>query len=119
MLSPRTWFVLCCVVLSFCSACSQRRPPEKPKTGEDGLKELAEMYRYIDYSKLPVPNRAEDLSNYWDSIQNAFDRVKNGEIVVYWGVGYSKSGNQILAYDKKAESEGGPVLLRDGTVKTM
>lgn len=119
MPSSRSLLILACLALCVFPACAQRRPPEPPRTAEDGLKELGELYKYIDYSKLAVPNRVEDLNNYWDSIQNAFDRVKNGEIVVYWGVGYSKSGNQILAYDKKAETEGGPVLLRDGTVKTM
>ena len=119
MFALRPSLFLACLALTLFSACAQRRPPEPPKTSEDGLKELGEMYRYIDYSKLSPPNRVDDLNNYWDSIQNAFDRVKSGEIVVFWGVGYSKSGNQILAYDKKAETEGGPVLLRDGTVKTM
>jgi len=119
MLSYRTWLTLCCLALSFSCACSQRRPIEPPKTNEDGLKELAEMYRYIDYSKLRVPGKAEDLNDFVDSLQNALERVKSGEIVVYWGVGYSKDGEQILAYDKKAETDGGPVLLRNGTVKKM
>jgi hypothetical protein len=53
---------------------------------------------------------------------NAFDRIQSGEFVIVWGVGLSKApgtGNQVLAYEKKAPLEGGAVLLRNGTVKTM
>ena len=119
MYSIRTALALCILCLCFVPACSPRRPPEPPKTSEDGLKELGELYRYLDYSKLRPPSKADDLNDYWDSIQHAFDPVKNGEIVVYWGVGFSKDSEQVLAYDKKAETDGGPVLLRNGTVKKM
>jgi hypothetical protein len=122
MPASRLWFVCTCVLLCAASACSERRPQEPPKTGEDALKELAELYHYLDYSKLAPPKRAEDLSDYWDSLQTAFDRIQNGEIVLLYGVGRSATGaaaGQVLAYEKKAETEGGFVLLRDGTVKQM
>ena len=83
---------------------------------------MAEVYRYIEYSKLPLPRKPEDFTDHWDSLQAAFDRVKAGEIVVIWGVGRATgpgAGQQVLAYEKQAPTEGGAVLFRDGTVKQM
>jgi hypothetical protein len=80
------------------------------------------MYRYIEYSKLPLPRKPEDFNDYVDSMPTALERIKQGEYVVAWGVGLSSApgaGNQILAYEKKSPAEGGVVLLRDGTVKKL
>jgi hypothetical protein len=78
------------------------------------------VYRYIEYSKLPLPRKPEDFSDYVDSMPIAFERIKQGDYVVAWGVGRSTApgaAEQILVYEKKAPTEGGAVLLRDGTVK--
>jgi uncharacterized protein (DUF2236 family) len=89
---------------------------------EEGLKELVGVYRYIEYSKLSVPRKPEDFSDYWDSMPTAFERIKQGDYVVAWGVARSTAAglaNQILVYEKNAPTAGGAVLLRDGTVKQM
>ena len=80
------------------------------------------VYKYIEYSKLPLPRKPEDFSDFIDSMPTAFQRVKEGEYVVVWGVGRSAvpgTSGQVLAYEKKVPTEGGAVLLRDGTVKQM
>ena len=80
------------------------------------------VYRYIEYSKFALPRKPEDFNDYWDSMPNAFERIRQGEFVVAWGVGRSTApgaAEQILVYEKKAPAEGGAVLLRDGTVKQM
>lgn len=49
-------------------------------------------------------------------------RIQNGDYIVYWRVGLSDTApgaNAILAYEKKTPTEGGAVLLRNGTVKEM
>ena len=79
-------------------------------------------YRYIEYSKLPLPRKPEDFSDYVDSMPTACERIKQGDYVVAWGVGRSTApgaADQILVYEKKAPTDGGAVLLRDGTVKQM
>jgi len=96
-------------------------PPPAP-SAEEGIQELVNVYRYIEYSKLPLPRKPEDFSDHWDSMPTAFDRIKQGDFIVAWGVGRSTAagvGSQILVYEKKAPTEGGAVLLRDGTVKQM
>jgi hypothetical protein len=119
MHSLRTALAFCVLFICLFPGCGQRRPPEPVRTAEDGLKELADMYRYLDYSKLPPPKKLDDLNDSFDAIPNAYHRIKSDEIVVVWGVGFSKDSEQVLAYDKKAPTDSGPVLLRNGTVKTM
>jgi len=83
---------------------------------------LVGVYRYIEYSKLPLPRKAEDFADFVDSIPSAYERIKQGEFVVSWGVGRAAAADvakHILVYEKKAPAEGGAVLLRDGTVKMM
>jgi hypothetical protein len=104
------------------AGCAGEPPPPPPPSAEEGLKELVEVYRYIDYSKVPLPRKADDFGDYWDSLPSAYDRIKQGEFVVIWGVGRSTApgaANQVLAYEKKAPTDGGAVLLRDGTIKQM
>jgi hypothetical protein len=97
------------------------KPPLAP-SAEEGIKELVNVYRYIEYSKLPLPRKPEDFNDHWDSMPTAFDRIKQGDYVVAWGVGRSTApgvGSQILVYEKMVPTEGGVVLLRDGTVKQL
>ena|SRR5687767_10177969 len=110
------------LIIALCAGCSGEPPPPPLPSAEEGLKELAKVYQYIEYSKLPLPQKPEDFRDYWDSMQGAFDRVQQGEFVVAYGVGRSTAagpGSQILVYEKKAPTTGGAVLLRDGTVKQL
>lgn len=80
------------------------------------------VYKYLDYSKAPPPKRLEDLTQYIDTLPNAFYRLQSGEFQLVYGVGMSSApaaANQVLAYEKKAPAEGGAVLFRDGAVKQM
>jgi hypothetical protein len=108
--------------LLFFTSCSGETKPPPPPSAEEALKELVGVYKYIEYSKLPLPRKPEDFSDYWDSMPTAFERIKQGEFIVAWGIGRSTAagaGQQILVYEKNAATAGGGVLLRDGTVKTM
>ena len=83
---------------------------------------MVDVYKYIEYSKLPLPRKPEDFNDFIDSMPNALERIKQGEYVVALGIGRSTApggAQQVLVYEKKAPTEGGAVLLRDGTVKQM
>ena len=106
----------------FALGCAREPLPPPAPSAEEGLKELSRVYEYIEYSKLPLPKKPEDFRDYWDSLQAAFDRIQQGELVVAYGVGRSTApgaASQILVYEKNAPTAGGAVLLRDGTVKQL
>jgi hypothetical protein len=108
--------------LLFLAACSSAPKPPPALDAAQALKELAEVYKYLDYSKLPPPKAATDFNQYQDAMMTAYQGVQNGDYVVLFGVGLASSppaSNQILAYEKRAASDGGAVLFRDGTVKQM
>ena len=114
--------IWCCVVVVLWAGCQSAPQAPPPPSAEEGLKELVGVYRYIEYSKFAVPRKVEDFNDYWDSMPTASDRIKQGEYIVAWGIGRSTApgaANQILVYEKKAPTEGGAVLLRDGTIKQM
>lgn len=110
------------VAASIVLGCGREPLPPPAPSAEEGLKEMAKVYEYIEYSKLTVPQKPEDFRSYWDSMQGSFDRVQQGELVVAFGIGRSTApgaGSQILVYEKNAPTSGGAVLLRDGTVKQL
>jgi hypothetical protein len=86
------------------------------------MQELAEVYQYLAHEKEPPPSRLEDLRPYEASMPNAWPAIEGGQYVVFWGVGLSgtpEAANTVLAYDKDAPTQGGAVLMRNGTVKTL
>jgi hypothetical protein len=109
-------------LFSLVVACQGEPKPPPPPSAEQGLKEMVDIYKYIEYSKFPPPRKLEEFDNYIDSMPNAYARIKTGDYVVAWGVGRSTSpgaGEQILVFEKKSPTDGGAVLLRDGTVKQV
>lgn len=105
--------------LAFLFGCGKSETQAPPVSGEAGLKELVRMYEFLAYEKRPMPRKVDDLTEFFDTIPNALPRIQSGEYVLIWGVGLSKSSNAVLAYEKKAPTEGGAVLLRNGVVKQM
>jgi len=111
-MSPfRLQILLACLL--FFTACSGETKPPPPPSAEEALKELVRVYKYIEYSKLPLPRKPEDFSDYWDSMPTAFERIKQGEFVVAWGIGRSTAAGaaqQVLVYEKNAPTAGGGVF---------
>lgn len=70
----------------------------------DGVKPPKKMAEF-----LPVEPMAPVASEY----------IKSGELVYAWGSGLSSSGNQIIAFEKGAETNGGWVLLQNGEVQNI
>jgi hypothetical protein len=120
--SLRLFFILVGVVIGSFAGCNETPQAPPPPSGAEGLQEMVGVYKYIEYSKLPPPRKPEDFNDFVDSMPTAIQRVKDGEYVVAWGAGRSAApgaSGQILVYEKKAPTEGGAVLLRDGTVKQV
>jgi hypothetical protein len=73
------------------------------------------------------PRGIADLGKYEQGFPLGMNALRKGDIVAVWGVkmiieegGGSPGGTtDVIAYEKQVPTEGGSVLLHNGTVKTM
>jgi hypothetical protein len=99
-------------------------PDNKPiAADEQGLKELAAVYRDFSGKNKRGPKNFKELRREGQGYPNAFELVNSGELIVEWGAPLSPNGEAagaVLAYFKNAPAEGGRVLMQDGdTIKKM
>lgn len=100
-----------------CGGSQTSRPVSEERKA--ALEELGQMLKSLaDEGKKP-PARMAELEPVEPLIPTASPAIRSGEIVYLWGSGYVAGGNQVVAYEKVAETEGGHVLLQDGTVKHL
>jgi len=91
-----------------------------PPDATAALEQLGQFYKYLAYERQRPPAKAADLTAYPpESIPDAWPLIQSGDIVIIWGSGYSAASKQIVAYEKKVPTEGGNVLLQNGTVKAV
>jgi len=87
--------------------------------GKPALEELGAMLKQLSDEGRKPPARPAELEAVEPMIPVAGPAIRAGDIVYLWGAGYASGGMQVVAYEKKAPTEGGYVLLQDGTVKSM
>jgi hypothetical protein len=92
------------------------KPDTSPKAV---LLDLAEALKSAAGDKTKPPAKLAELDKIEPMMPLAGPAIRSGEVVYLWGAGYDASGTQVVAYEKKAETEGGAVLLQNGTVETM
>jgi hypothetical protein len=87
---------------------------------------LREVYVNYGDQHEKAPSRLEDLLAYitFDSEGRAYGEVSNGELVLVWDLNFLRMpretwGNTVLGYEKEVPTEGGSVLMADGTVRQM
>ena len=122
MLRSHTSFVCCFVGAVFLAGCGRKPVAPTPASAADGLREIVEVYKYLDYSGQTPPRFVEELTGFIDTLPNALPRIQSGEYELAWGVGLSSiplASGGVLAFEKNVATEGGAVLLRDGTVRQM
>ena len=87
--------------------------------GTSSLRDLGEMLRLAGK---PVAKLA-DLADVKNQFDDTFRLLEKGEIVVVWGAQMPGEGSpgttDIVGYLKKVPTEGGLVLLLNGTIKQM
>jgi hypothetical protein len=84
------------------------------------LNQLYECYQHHIKSEQKPPAKQGDLlkKQYEGVYPAAIDAVKKGKYAVVWNVNDKGSGT-VLAYEKDAPTQGGRVLMADGSVRTM
>jgi hypothetical protein len=101
------------------------------KSGQEGsggiapnravLADLAEMLKEISKSGKKPPSGPADLAA-WEGPYPSVTAGLSGQQIVYrWGAALTPgaNGNTVIAHEKKVPSEGGLVLMQDGTIKEM
>lgn len=104
------------------------------KTGPTGgpppsaaLQEVAGLISSYSGEYKKGPTKVTDLARYENGYPIGYLNVKNGDIVVVWGVkmileeggGAVSPTSDVIAYEKSVPTAGGNVLLANGQVKTM
>ena len=96
--------------------------PAKTVTGgnrKDHIEEIGQMLKDLSAEGKKPPGKLSELDAVEPMLPLASQLIRSGEVVMVWGVGYAPGSQKVAAYEKKAETEGGWVLLQDGTVKEM
>lgn len=107
------WFVLA-------AGCGGQGSVTAPAPGvADSLRDLGDLLKLLADQNQKPPAKQADLDQYEPTAPHAAAAAQAKQIVYLWGNGITPGGTAVIAYDAKAETDGGPVLLQDGTVKTM
>lgn len=119
MRTPRTLLLLASAV--FLVGCSSG-PQESSNTPQvEMMADVAGLLRDYTADNNKGPSKLADLAKYETLYSRGYQQVKVGDIVVVWGVPMPMDGGGtgVIAYEKKAEAEGGAVLLENGSSKMM
>ena len=111
------------IALAFCAGilagCGDSKKAKVGSDAKDPLNELGEMLKVTRRGKRKTAEEIGRVERVQPLIPLAGPKIRDGEIVYVWGTEYAAGGAKIAAYEKKASSEGGWVLLQNGTVKQM
>jgi len=109
-------------ILAGCGGSSSNPAGAGPDRSSE-LQDVGTMLQLAGGNK-PAAKLA-DLAKLEGNFQQAYGSMKSGEIVVNWGVKMPGEGDMasaprdIVAYEKKASSEGGLVLYLNGKVEKL
>lgn len=116
------WFVALAIAAPFVPGCgdaqSVANAPEHYDIGS--LEEVSSLYLSSYSQKKKPPTSIKDFVRA-DLFPDAVNAIKNGEVVVYWGVAPTpeEASTEVLAYRADVPSKGGYVLLKDMTTRAM
>lgn len=122
LLKPALFLSL--IALMVAAGCqSGKETGSEESTRVNELHEIATVLRLYCGQHNRGPSRPADLAPYEAGAPLGYPAVRSGEIVVVWGAmmpGEGETGTDaVIAFEKKTSSQGGYVLLHNGTVKEM
>jgi hypothetical protein len=128
------WFVLALVLLVMATGCPKTKSePTEPGIGahvqrgkekqvsQSELGQLGLYYiQYYDSTGQLSPTKLEDLPDLQRDLRHLAEAIRDGTIVVNWGVKDPYSSNVVLAYEKDPDLRGNHVVLKGArSVVTM
>ncbi len=118
----RLWLVLVAVVVGGLVGCGGGDGPKQVSLDDvrkTELSELGELLKSLAAENKKPPAKPADVTDLEPFIPTAGAALRNGEVVYFWGAAYSAGGTAVVAHEKKVPTDGGVVLLENGTVKQM
>jgi hypothetical protein len=96
---------------------------EKDPVQQRNKSELTEIYTlYQDFAKRQQhpPKQLSDFNkrDFQELYPIGIQALQKGDFVAVWGISGRDSGT-VLAYQKDVPNQGGPVIMADGTYKTL
>ncbi|HET6573051.1 MAG TPA: hypothetical protein VFG68_05580, partial [Fimbriiglobus sp.] len=87
-----------------------------------GLTEVGDLLRAYTETTGRAPTKPADVLRNEALYPRGVQAIRSGDVKVIWGVKMppvGEGGTEIIAFEKKVETEGGGVLLTNGEVKKM
>jgi hypothetical protein len=111
-------FLLLFAGIVFSAGCGKKGPMSDAELQKNELNDIYECYtEYIKNNKRP-PQQLSELRKYEVMHGLAWRALSSGKFVGVWGLS-SKDSGTVLAYAKDAQTQGGAVLMADGSIKNM
>jgi hypothetical protein len=88
-------------------------------SAREKLEEFKQMLDTVAADRAKPPSKPAELAAVEPYLPTSANDLRSGELVYLWGATLSPGGTAVVAYEKKAPTDGGYALLQDGTVKHM
>lgn len=111
-------------MLALVPACSNKQPEAEQEgaAARDSLREIWALYDFYVKEKKKPPTRLADFKPYSAGFALGYEALSNGSCVAIWRVDLSAPADdstQVIAYEKEVPTQGGQVVLKDGTLTKM
>jgi hypothetical protein len=114
----RTFVLL--VGLGLAVGCGGSDPAKATVAGnKDALVEVGQMLKWLADEHKKPPAKLAEFNRVEPLVPVASGMIRDGSVVYIWGTPYAADSQKVAAYEKKTPTDGGFVLLQDGTVKPM
>jgi hypothetical protein len=118
----RRWLLVAGLTVAATVGCGGTDGPKQVSLDEvrkTELTELGEVLKMQAAEGKKPPAKLTDMAEIEPLLPSAGPALRNGEVVYFWGSPYAAGSTTVIAHEKKAPTDGGYVLLQDGTVKSM
>jgi len=107
------------------AGCGAPTVENSPAVYDDSaLSEVRDMYELYSKTNKKAPKSLKDFSLFSDGSPTGFSAIKQGNVVVIWDVELNPereadSADEVLAFAKEVPENGGAVLMKNRSLKTM
>lgn len=117
----RVWVAAALTALIGLTGCGGGGVKQAPldEVRRTDLTELGDLLKTLAAEGKRPPAKPADLAELEPFMPTAAASLRSGEIVYLWGSGHAAGGTAVVAHEKKAPTDGGLVLLQDGSIKTL